>query len=85
MRVQADERARRGGRGDARGWEGEHHVHHRVEVEQEEHGDGEVRGEGDDEVDDPVAEEELPERGPPGHQEEPDGREDQHGEVKEHG
>ena len=75
MRVQADEQPRCGGRGDARSREGEHHVHHVAEVEQEEHGHGKVRGECDYEVYDPVAEEERPERGPPGYQEEPSGRE----------
>ena len=83
MRVQADEGTRCGGRGDARSREGEHHVHHVAKVEQEEHSHGKVRGECDYEVYDPVAEEALPERGP-GHQEEPDGRENQHGEIEEH-
>ena len=83
--AEADEGARRGRGGDARGGHGEYQVHRGVEVEEEHHGRARVGEEGDEEENDAVLEKELPEgRTTRGH-EETNGRNNKDDKIDEHG
>ena len=78
MRVQADELPRRGGRGDGR-----ENITFITWLKSSRRNTATVRF-AENAITRYTIEDELPERGPPGHQEEPDGRENQPGEIEEH-